>query len=336
MKQGQSKDNIPIVKLQHVKKHYKLRPSFLEKHLGRQKEKTVYAVDDVSLEIYAGETLGLVGESGCGKSTLGRTTIGLHEATDGQIFYRGQDISRLRGEAHRSFRQKNQMIFQNPYASLNPRKTVRDMIKVALEIRGLTDYAAQEEELVQLIERVGLNKRQLDQYPHQFSGGQRQRIGIARALAMKPEFIVADEPVSALDVSVQAQIIDLLDELKQENQLTYLFVAHDLSVVHYVSDRVAVMYLGQLVELADTYELFQHPQHPYTQALLSSIPMIDKGARRERIILEGSVSSPLAQSRGCRFHSRCPYKIGEICEQVRPSWQFQNGHGVACHLYNGT
>lgn len=323
----------PLVRVNNVKKYYKKSSSFLEKHLGGQKETVVYAVDDVSLDIYPGETLGLVGESGCGKSTLGRTVIRLHETTGGQILYQNKDISQLKGEEYRTFRQKNQMIFQNPYASLNPRKTVRDIVGVALRGRGITGYVELQEELEYLIDRVGLSKRHLDQYPHQFSGGQRQRIGIARALAMKPDFIVADEPVSALDVSVQAQIINLLEELQQENHLTYLFVAHDLSVVHYVSDRVAVMYLGQLIELAETTELFNHPLHPYTQALLSSIPVVDKKERRERIVLEGTVSTPLEQPKGCRFENRCPQKIGGICENLRPLWTEKNGHGVACHLY---
>ncbi|TBL75727.1 ATP-binding cassette domain-containing protein [Paenibacillus thalictri] len=322
----------PLIRVQNVKKYYKQKASFLEKTLARSKDKIVYAVDDVSFDIYPGETLGLVGESGCGKSTLGRTVIQLHEATEGKILYRNQDITKLGKENMRQYRQKNQIIFQNPYASLNPRKTVRDILQVALVNRGITRRSEQEDELLRLIGQVGLSRRHLDNYPHQFSGGQRQRIGIARALAMKPDFIVADEPVSALDVSVQAQIVNLLEELQQEYDLTFLFVAHDLSVVHYVSDRVAVMYLGQLIELAETTELFNNPQHPYTQALLSSIPVVDKKERRERIILQGSVSTPLEKPRGCLFQNRCMHRIGEICSQERPQWVEHNGHGVACHL----
>lgn len=323
----------PLIELRHVKKYYTHRPSLLERVVGRQTEKTVYAVDDISTRIYPGETLGLVGESGCGKSTLGRTAVGLHEATEGAVLYRNQDIAQLKGNAYEVYRQKNQMIFQNPYASLNPRKTVRQIVGAALRNRKYQSVSDREADLVQLLEKTGLSKRHLDQYPHQFSGGQRQRIGIARALAMRPEFIVADEPVSALDLSVQAQIVNLLQDLQQENRLTYLFVAHDLSVVRYVSNRVAVMYLGQLVEMADTDELFDNPLHPYTEALLSSIPVIDKQARRERIILQGNVSTPLEPPVGCRFHKRCPHKIGDICEKVRPVWVESNGHGVACHLY---
>jgi oligopeptide/dipeptide ABC transporter ATP-binding protein len=323
----------PLIELRKVKKYYTQRPSLLERVLGRQKDKTVYAVDDISLRIYPGETLGLVGESGCGKSTLGRTAIGLHDATEGQVLYRNHDIAHLTGTAFEAYRQKNQMIFQNPYASLNPRKTVRQIVGAALRNRDHQSVTDLEQELRHLLEKTGLSQRHLDQYPHQFSGGQRQRIGIARALAMKPEFIVADEPVSALDLSVQAQIVNLLKDLQQENRLTYLFVAHDLSVVRYVSNRVAVMYLGQLVELADTDELFDNPLHPYTVALLSSIPVIDKQERRERIILQGNVSTPLEEPVGCRFQQRCPHKIGEICENVRPVWVESGGHGVACHLY---
>ncbi|WP_281282473.1 ABC transporter ATP-binding protein [Paenibacillus piri] len=329
---GGSSRQEPLIRVQNVKKHYRQNASFLEKMLARQKDKVVYAVDDVSFDIYPGETLGLVGESGCGKSTLGRTVIQLHEATEGRILYRNQDVSKLSGDDLHKYRQKNQIIFQNPYASLNPRKTVRDIIKVALVSRGITKHSDQEAELRQLIEQVGLSQRHLDNYPHQFSGGQRQRIGIARALAMKPDFIVADEPVSALDVSVQAQIVNLLEELQEQYELTFLFVAHDLSVVHYVSDRVAVMYLGQLIELAETTELFNNPQHPYTQALLSSIPVVNKSERRERIILQGSVSTPLEQPKGCLFQNRCMHRIGDICSQERPKWVEHNGHGVACHL----
>lgn len=323
----------PLVQVKDVKKYYRQKASFLEKWLAREDDKIVYAVDGVSFDIYPGETLGLVGESGCGKSTLGRAIIRLHDVTDGQIFYRDRDVTKIEGKELQAFRQKAQFIFQNPYASLNPRKTVRSILQVALESRGVKGFGEQEKELTVLLERVGLAKRHLDQYPHQFSGGQRQRIGIARALAMKPEFIVADEPVSALDVSVQAQIINLMEELQEELNLTYLFVAHDLSVVHHVSDRVAVMYLGQLVELADTDELFSNPKHPYTEALLSSIPIVEKEYRRERIILEGTVPTPLDPPIGCRFKNRCFKKIGAICDTVRPEWTVEHTHGVACHLY---
>lgn len=326
----------PLIKLRGVRKHFLKKATFLEKVLGRMKDQTVHAVDDVNLDIYPGETLSLVGESGCGKSTLGRAIIRLHDITEGQILYRNQDISKLDAQGMKSFRQKAQIIFQNPYASLNPRKTVREIIQVALRSRGVTNFFEQEQEIARLLERVGLSRRHMDQYPHQFSGGQRQRIGIARAIAMNPEFIVADEPVSALDVSVQAQIINLLEELKQDLGLTYLFVAHDLSVVHYVSDRVAVMYLGEIVELAETRSLFGRPLHPYTQSLLSSIPLIEeqeKKRTRERIILRGTVPTPINPPSGCRFHTRCFMKAGEICEREKPAWTERDGHGVACHLY---
>lgn len=323
----------PLLSLRGVKKYYVSRATLLEKWLGKQKDRIIHAVDGVDLDVYPGETISLVGESGCGKSSLGRTILRLHEPTEGEIYFQRKNIMEYTPSDITEYRSKAQMIFQNPYASLNPRKTVRDILRIALIHRGVNDYMEQELEMKQLMERVGLSYRHLDQYPHQFSGGQRQRIGIARALAMKPEFIVADEPVSALDVSVQAQIINLLEELQQEFHLTYLFIAHDLSVVYYISDRVAVMYLGQIVEIAKTEELFENPQHPYTQALLSAIPSVDKKQRRDPILLEGSVPTPLNPPSGCRFHKRCPFKIGEICEKEQPGWYEQNGHGVACHLF---
>lgn len=328
------KDHQPLIEIRNLKKYFKRNASVLEKLLTKQKDTFVYAVDDVSFSIYPGETLGLVGESGCGKSTLGRTILNLHEKTDGQIIYKGKDISNMDRKTVKDYRKHAQIIFQNPYGSLNPRMTVFEILKIAIECRGEKDSRVQQDEIFTLIERVGLSRRHLESYPHQFSGGQRQRIGIARALAMKPEFIVADEPVSALDVSVQAQILNLMDELKQELNLTYLFIAHDLSVVYHVSDRVAVMYLGQMVEMAETKELFNNPKHPYTKALLSSIPSIDKAEKRERIILEGNVPSPINQTVGCVFKDRCFNKKGTICDTVRPQWQLINGHGIACHLYS--
>ena len=323
----------PILKLRDVKKYYKIKRSLLERMVSPNKDSNVYAVDGVSFDVYSGETLGLVGESGCGKSTLGRTIVNLHGITEGKILFKDQDIHQMSTKQMDEFRRQVQIIFQNPYASLNPRKTVYEILKVAVECRGVTDKNAIDEEIRQLVERVGLSVKHLDQYPHQFSGGQRQRIGIARALAMKPRFIVADEPVSALDVSVQAQILNLMEELKEELNLTYLFIAHDLSVVYHVSDRVAVMYLGQVVELAETKELFQNPKHPYTKALLSSIPSIEPSHQRERIILEGTVPTPMEKQEGCVFKNRCFMKIGGICDKVRPELTTVNGHQVACHLY---
>lgn len=326
--------NEPLIQLINVKKYYRKKTSLVEKVIARQQDSMVYAVDDVSFDIFPGETLGLVGESGCGKSTLGRTLIRLTDKTEGKIMYRNRDIHELRAQQSKEYRKKAQIIFQNPYASLNPRMTVYEIIKNAIYCRGEKDYYAQQREIRGLIERVGLTERHLGQFPHQFSGGQRQRIGIARALAMKPEFIVADEPVSALDVSVQAQILNLMEELKNELNLTYLFIAHDLSVVYHVSDRVAVMYLGQLVEMAETKELFNNAKHPYTKALLSSIPSVEEDSRRERIILEGNVPAAIEKSKGCIFKERCFMKIEGLCDTVRPQWISDNNHGVACHLYN--
>jgi len=328
-----SPEKEPIFELKDVKKFYKIKTSLLERMIRKQKESNVYAVDGVNFKIYPGETLGLVGESGCGKSTLGRTIMNLHEKTGGQILYKNQDINEMDAKQLSDFRKQVQIIFQNPYASLNPRKTVYEILRIAVECSGVTDQRTKEIEIKNLIERVGLSIRHLDQYPHQFSGGQRQRIGIARALAMKPSFIVADEPVSALDVSVQAQILNLMEELKEDLHLTYLFIAHDLSVVYHVSDRVAVMYLGQIVELAETKELFENPKHPYSKALLSSIPSIEENNKRERILLEGTVPTPMDKQEGCVFKSRCFMKMGEICDKVRPEMTTINGHQVACHLY---
>ena len=321
------------MQLKDVRKHYEIRASLLERMVNRNRQSTVYAVDGVSFDIFPGETLGLVGESGCGKSTLGRTIMRLHDQTSGQILFQNKDISKMNADELREFRREVQIIFQNPYASLNPRKTVYEILKIAVECSGVRNAVEQERDIKSLLERVGLTPRHLDQYPHQFSGGQRQRIGIARALAMKPSFIVCDEPVSALDVSVQAQILNLMEELKRDLNLTYLFIAHDLSVVYHVSNRVAVMYLGQVVELAETKELFNNPKHPYTQALLSSIPTVEK-EKRDRIILEGTVPTPMDEPVGCPFKNRCFNKIGDICETTRPKWTSVDGHHVACHLYN--
>lgn len=323
-----------LIELKEVKKYYYQPVSKLEKIMKSGNDKVVYAVDDVSFSIYKGETLGLVGESGCGKSTLGRTIVRLHDVTQGQILYRNENVVNLKGKSLNEYRKKSQIIFQNPYSSLNPRRTVYQILEIALKHRGISEPKEQKKEIQILLERVGLAQRHLEQYPHQFSGGQRQRIGIARALAMKPEFIVADEPVSALDVSVQAQIINLLEELQKDLGLTFLFIAHDLSVVNYVSNRVAVMYLGRLVELAETKELFSNPKHPYTKALLSSVPSVDKEQRKERIILDGNIPTPMERVQGCPFQNRCYMIKGEICKKERPTWVDKDGHGVACHLYS--
>ncbi len=313
--------------------HFTIKRSFLTKALTKKKDLTVRAVDGVDISIQKGETLGLVGESGCGKSTLGRAILHIYKPTAGEVLLQGEPFSTRRDKAHR-FRQKCQIIFQNPYSSLNPRKTVRDILSAPLIIRGVKNPLDRENEILMLLAKVGLSDYHINNYPHQFSGGQRQRVGIARALAMNPIFVVADEPVSALDVSVQAQVINLLEELQRELKLTYLFISHDLSVIYHLSTRVAVMYLGKIVEVGETVNLFENPLHPYTRALLSAIPIVNKAERRRRIILQGDVPSPINIPSGCRFHPRCVEKIGSICEKVTPNTtNHGHNHQVACHLY---
>ncbi len=296
---------------------------------------TVRAVSEVSLDIERGETLGLVGESGCGKSTLGRTILRLHDPVAGSIKFDGADITRLPQRTLRPLRRQMQMIFQDPYASLNPRMSVGDAIAEPLDIHGLVRSSTERGARVrELLEKVGLRADAAARYPHEFSGGQRQRIGIARALACAPKFIVCDEPISALDVSIQAQIVNLLQDLQREQELTYLFISHDLKIVQHICDRVAVMYLGRIIELADAATLYRTPKHPYTQALLSAVPRIDAAKRRDRIILQGDVPSPLSPPPGCAFHPRCPVKDKpRACFTERPRLRvLSNGAQAACHV----
>jgi oligopeptide/dipeptide ABC transporter ATP-binding protein len=290
----------------------------------------VRAVDGVTFEIFKGETLGLVGESGCGKSTVGRCLLRLIEPTRGEISFEGKDVRALSGKALRSVRAEMQIIFQDPYASLNPRLKVRDIVGEPLVIHGAGTREARRERVAELLRKVGLDPDYMNRYPHEFSGGQRQRLGIARALALNPKLIVADEPVSALDVSVQAQVINLLEDLQAEFDLTYLFISHGLAVVEHISNRVAVMYLGRIVEVASAVELYANPQHPYTRALLSAIPVPDPTRKRERIVLTGDVPTPINPPPGCRFHTRCPDAVPE-CSQIDPDLrEVAPGHTVAC------
>jgi oligopeptide/dipeptide ABC transporter ATP-binding protein len=316
-----------LLEVAHLTKHYPMRGGVFGRGKGR-----VHAVDDVSFAIRQGETLGLVGESGCGKSTIGKTVLRLIEPTAGTIEWRGQRIDELHGRAMRPYRRELQAVFQDPYASLNPRMRAADI--VAEPIRNFEDASAVEigDRVVSLFEKVGLRPDQMPRYPYEFSGGQRQRLGIARALAPRPKLIVCDEPVSALDVSVQAQVINLLDDLQREFGLSYLFIAHDLAVVEHISHRVAVMYLGRIVELASTRAVFANPQHPYTEALLSAVPVPDPTVQRKRIILAGDVPSPIELPKGCRFHTRCPYAFDRCRVEEPVLKEVAPAHFVACHL----
>ncbi|MGH2533718.1 MAG: ABC transporter ATP-binding protein [Thermomicrobiales bacterium] len=324
----------PLLTVKDLVMHFPLTQGII----FQRKVGAVQAVDGVSFEVKRGETLGLVGESGCGKSTTGRAILQLYKPTAGEVVFQGKDLTKLDGGDMRRMRRHLQMIFQDPYASLNPRMTVGNIISEPMQIHHLVAKNERTQRVQELLETVGLNPYFANRYPHEFSGGQRQRIGIARALAANPDFIVADEPVSALDVSIQAQIVNLMEDLQNQFGLTYLFIAHDLSVVKHISNRVAVMYLGKIVEMAERTELYEEPLHPYTKALLSAVPIPDPviEKRRERIILSGDVPSPINPPSGCHFHTRCPYSM-EVCKQVDPIFSDQgNGHFVACHLYPGS
>ncbi|OQY83506.1 MAG: peptide ABC transporter substrate-binding protein [Chloroflexi bacterium UTCFX4] len=323
-------DNSILLDVRNLKKYFPITQGILV----QKKVADVKAVDGVTFHVKQGETLGLVGESGCGKSTTGRTILQLYRPTEGQVLFRGKDLAQLKGEELRQMRSDMQMIFQDPYASLNPRMTVGDIVAEPLEVHNIAKGKERKERVQELLRIVGLNPYFINRYPHEFSGGQRQRIGIARSIAVNPDFIVCDEPISALDVSIQAQIINLLEELQEHLGLTYLFIAHDLSVVRHISDRVAVMYLGKIVELTDSRALYANPLHPYTRALLSAVPIPDPiiEEKRERIILVGDVPSPVNPPKGCRFHTRCPLVI-PICKEVAPEWRdVGNGHFVECHV----
>lgn len=306
----------------------------LKKYFQVGKGLTLKAVDGINFHIDEGETLGLVGESGCGKSTVGRTIIGLYEATDGEVIFDGMNLSQLNKDDRKQFTRTAQMIFQDPYASLNPRMTVTDIIGEGIDIHGLYEGEERQKRIYDLLEMVGLNREHASRFPHEFSGGQRQRIGVARALAIEPRFIVCDEPISALDVSIQAQVVNLLEDLQENLGLTYLFIAHDLSMVKHISDRIAVMYLGAIVETAPSAELYDYPLHPYTQALLSAVPIPDPTIEksRHRIILEGDVPSPINPPPGCKFQGRCKY-AQDICKKETPELkEMRPNHFVACHM----
>lgn len=318
-----------LLKVENLKKYFPIRAGLFAKHVG-----DVKAVDDVSFEIYEGETLGIVGESGCGKSTTGRVLMRLHEPTEGKVTFEGTELTNLSAEEMRKMRREIQMVFQDPYASLNPRHTIEKILEEPLIVHGIGTPAERKKKVMDYLQIVGLSEYHAKRYPHQFSGGQRQRIGIARALMTNPKLIIADEPVSALDVSIQAQVLNLMQKLQEDLKLTYIFIAHDLGVVRHISDRVGVMYLGRMVELAESESLYSEPLHPYTQALLSAVPVPDPQYERAQILLKGDIPSPSNPPSGCTFHTRCPHAM-DSCKAVAPKMQqVKPGHSVACHLYD--
>lgn len=318
----------PILKVERLKKHFPIQKGFIGKTVGHVK-----AVNDISFHVNEGETLGIVGESGCGKSTTGRTIMRLTEPTEGKVYFDGQDLLALSKNEMRKMRRNIQMVFQDPYASLNPRHTIEKILGEPLLVHGMKSPKKRQEKIVEFLEIVGLSSIHAKRYPHQFSGGQRQRIGIARALMTNPKLIVADEPVSALDVSIQAQVLNLMQDLQKEFKLTYIFIAHDLGVVRHISDRIAVMYLGKIVEISESEALYHEPLHPYTQALLSAVPIPDPQFEKEEIILQGDMPNPANPPAGCIFHTRCPFKMDICTKEIPQLLGDKNGHSVACHLY---
>ncbi|MBA2879412.1 ABC transporter ATP-binding protein [Anoxybacillus ayderensis] len=320
--------NEPLLQVKGLKKYFPLTAGLFNKQIGQVK-----AVDDLSFVVYKGETLGIVGESGCGKSTTGRMLMRLIEPTEGSILFENEEVTKLSPQQLRKVRRDMQMIFQDPFASLNPRHTVEKILEEPLIVHGIGSKEERRKKVREMLEVVGLSSYHAKRYPHQFSGGQRQRIGIARALMTKPKLIIADEPVSALDVSIQAQVLNLLEDLQKEFGLTYIFIAHDLGVVRHISDRVGVMYLGRMVELANSEELYRHPKHPYTKALLEAVPIPDPEYKKEKQLLTGDLPSPSNPPTGCAFHTRCQACM-DICKTTKPEWkEVGNGHYVACHLY---
>jgi oligopeptide/dipeptide ABC transporter ATP-binding protein len=316
----------PLLKLEQVKKYYPIKGGVLQRVTGHVK-----AVENVSVDVFEGESLGIVGESGCGKSTLGRTVIGLEEITEGKVFFEGKDLNALSGYERKKLRKEMQMIFQDPYASLNPRQRIGNALEEVFQIHTTFNSKERKERVLQLLQEVGLKEEHYDRYPHEFSGGQRQRIGIARAIALNPSLVICDEAVSALDVSVQAQVIKLLKDIQEKHQLTYMFISHDLGVVRHFCDRVLVMYLGNTAELAPVEKLYDNPLHPYTKALLSAIPRPVPGAKRDRVRLQGDIPNPANPPSGCAFHTRCPL-ASDRCRSEKPQWRMvEADHYVACH-----
>lgn len=318
----------PLLKVENLKKYFLINKAFREVN-----RKYLRAVDGVSFTLDAGRTIGIVGESGCGKTTMGRTILRLTDVTDGRILFDGTDLAKLKGEALRKARPQFQMIFQDPYSSLSPRLPVGEIIGEAVKVHKIVPKSDYKDYILDVMQKCGLQTHYFERYPHEFSGGQRQRICIAKVLALKPKLVICDEPVSALDVSIQAQVINLFKQLQEENNLAYVFISHDLSVVEHISDEVGVMYLGNMVEFAPKNELFHNPMHPYTQALLSAVPMPDPSVKMNRITLEGDIPSPANPPKGCKFHTRCN-KCTDVCKEVEPQFiDYGNGHSVACHLY---